>query len=226
VDLQPGYRSDVLVKATTTEGTYDLVDRASPANRGLRTVAEDTEVLAQVVVRGEPVDMELPTQKEMSSLAPFPGVDLQEEAVDLEHAQFDIEQDVNPDKKKRKLYFSINFFEFDPERVRKLALGSIAEWKLTAPGGTHVFHIHVNPFQVVRTDPDGNPETVWKDTLAIDGQVDPKGVSVYTRYDDFTGKFVIHCHILDHEDLGMMEAVKVVRPGAVIGPRRHAAAGH
>jgi hypothetical protein len=33
---------------------------------------------------------------------------------------------------------------------------------------------------------------------------------VYTTYKDFTGRFVMHCHILDHEDLGMMEVDHVV----------------
>jgi FtsP/CotA-like multicopper oxidase with cupredoxin domain len=31
-----------------------------------------------------------------------------------------------------------------------------------------------------------------------------------TRYEDFKGKFVLHCHILDHEDQGMMQAVEIV----------------
>jgi FtsP/CotA-like multicopper oxidase with cupredoxin domain len=28
--------------------------------------------------------------------------------------------------------------------------------------------------------------------------------------DDFTGKFVEHCHVLSHEDLGMMESLEVI----------------
>jgi hypothetical protein len=35
-------------------------------------------------------------------------------------------------------------------------------------------------------------------------------VNIYTQYLDFIGQFVMHCHILDHEDLGMMEIVEVV----------------
>lgn len=36
------------------------------------------------------------------------------------------------------------------------------------------------------------------------------GKQLYTKYEDFTGKFVLHCHLLDHEDFGMMEVVEVV----------------
>lgn len=35
-------------------------------------------------------------------------------------------------------------------------------------------------------------------------------VTVKTRFETFTGKFVIHCHTLRHEDLGMMQTVEVI----------------
>jgi FtsP/CotA-like multicopper oxidase with cupredoxin domain len=225
IELQPGYRSDVLVQASMEEGTYLLRDGPTPETAALRGVAEDEEVLAEVVVQGDPIDMELPTDEEMSALDPFPGVDLREEALDVQVATFKIGQDA---KNSPRNYFQINFEAFDPKRVRRLALGATDEWVLSTVGDPpsisgpipplpHVFHIHVNPFQVERTDPNGDPELVWKDTLLIPPTTKPDdAVSVWTKYTDFTGKFVIHCHILDHEDLGMMEVVKVVRPGALI----------
>ncbi len=79
---------------------------------------------------------------------------------------------------------------------------------------THPFHIHVNPFEVVSIRDDKNVERltrpVWRDTLAI-----PDGwtFKLRTRYQDFTGDFVQHCHILAHEDWGMMELIRIVRPG-------------
>jgi FtsP/CotA-like multicopper oxidase with cupredoxin domain len=64
---------------------------------------------------------------------------------------------------------------------------------------------------------------VWKDTLWIksligDGSVIPPGTSgIYTikmrtRYQRYIGEYVLHCHILDHEDQGMMQNVAVVLP--------------
>jgi hypothetical protein len=35
-------------------------------------------------------------------------------------------------------------------------------------------------------------------------------IQIYTQYLDFTGKFVMHCHVLDQEDLGMMENYRTV----------------
>ncbi len=46
--------------------------------------------------------------------------------------------------------------------------------------------------------------------------------NVYTPYRDYIGKFVMHCHILDHEDLGMMEVQEVVdTAGGGADPHSH-----
>ena len=58
---------------------------------------------------------------------------------------------------------------------------------------------------------------VWKDTIWIKNSAKnptdyPLGsytVVAYTRYERYPGKFVLHCHILDHEDLGMMGVIEV-----------------
>jgi FtsP/CotA-like multicopper oxidase with cupredoxin domain len=204
IDLEPGYRSDVLVQASRTPGTYRLIDAPSAAGAGLRGVAEEERVLAHVVVEGEPLDMRLPTSAEMAPLNPFPGVNLQATADGIQNALFTISGAADPDDKRA--YFQINRAAFNPQRVRTLQLGATEQWTLSTVGAPHVFHIHINPFQATRTDPAGQNEVVWKDTLLI-----PTGatLNVYTRYLDYIGQFVIHCHILDHEDLGMMEVVDV-----------------
>ena len=53
----------------------------------------------------------------------------------------------------------------------------------------------------------------YRDTVPIPPMVDgqPGRVVIRQRYTDFTGRFVIHCHILFHEDHGMMAPVRVVR---------------
>jgi FtsP/CotA-like multicopper oxidase with cupredoxin domain len=66
-------------------------------------------------------------------------------------------------------------------------------------------------------------QTVWKDTQVVFGG---ETVNVYTRDEDFTGKFVMHCRILDYEDLGMREAVEVVRELSTPHPPPDVTAGH
>jgi FtsP/CotA-like multicopper oxidase with cupredoxin domain len=145
---------------------------------------------------------------------------------------------------------------YDPNRIdRFLTLGDVDEWTLESYFASHPFHIHVNPFQIIKIlDPNGkdvslpdaidnagcpdpnapdckpDPEYpglkgVWKDTLWIKSLVPPgtdlsKGVYtivVRTRYQRYIGEFVIHCHILDHEDQGMMQNVSIVIPNGAGG---------
>jgi FtsP/CotA-like multicopper oxidase with cupredoxin domain len=120
---------------------------------------------------------------------------------------------------------------YNPARVdRVLTLGAVDEWKLTSNAASHPFHIHVNPFQIVSIVNNNNPtfdvsapgvvdqgdpqyrdlRGVWKDTLWIKPGYT---ATVRTRYENYIGEFVLHCHILDHEDQGMMQNVAIVLPG-------------
>jgi FtsP/CotA-like multicopper oxidase with cupredoxin domain len=70
---------------------------------------------------------------------------------------------------------------------------------------------------IVRGEIDGVPEVkaagqpvtpFWRDTHVIDTPGD--SATFQSNFVDFTGKTVDHCHIVSHEDLGMMEAVEIV----------------
>jgi len=117
--------------------------------------------------------------------------------------------------------FTINNRPFssvdDVTNYRQIYLGDTEEWTLISKNGlligpvSHPFHIHVNPFEVIsRIDVNGK-ELVdfphWKDTQILN---QGEKVTFRTRYEDFPGSFVQHCHILDHEDQGMMEIVDIV----------------
>ena len=85
-----------------------------------------------------------------------------------------------------------------------------SQWTLASVGTQeHPFHIHVNAFQLTRRGPNGADEIVWKDTLMVHGDAPVKYRTIRSRYEDYTGKFVLHCHILPHEDEGMMQAVEI-----------------
>ncbi|MDF0676778.1 MAG: multicopper oxidase family protein [Nitrospira sp.] len=235
LDLEPGYRSDVLVQAPNTPGRYELIDAesgagcptpaasgsaASSIRSGLRGIPEPERVLAYVDIAGEPLPMALPTNAEMGALTYRPGVNLQTQADGVQEAIFKLGSAVHTEKDVRN-YFQINYHAFNPNRVRPVGLGRTDMWFLTTVGDPpgvlppqatipplpHVFHIHVNPFQTIRQDPQGRNELVWKDTLLV---LPAAKVQIYTQYLDYLGQFVMHCHILDHEDLGMMEIVDVV----------------
>jgi FtsP/CotA-like multicopper oxidase with cupredoxin domain len=91
-------------------------------------------------------------------------------------------------------------------------LGTCEQWNLSTTGGAaHPFHIHVNPFQIVgdKIDPNGpNDPSNWRfwDTIAVPSN---SNTTIRSRFADYTGTYVFHCHILIHEDQGMMKNVTV-----------------
>ncbi|HKA51526.1 MAG TPA: multicopper oxidase family protein [Candidatus Dormibacteraeota bacterium] len=93
---------------------------------------------------------------------------------------------------------------FDPERIdANPRLGAIERWKVRAENVPHPVHIHLAHFQVAGRD-GGDPgpyDAGWKDTIDLDtgGQAD-----LLLKFDGFRGKYVFHCHNLEHEDMGMM----------------------
>jgi FtsP/CotA-like multicopper oxidase with cupredoxin domain len=102
-----------------------------------------------------------------------------------------------------------------------MQLGAVEEWTLFNDGGpAHPFHIHINPFQVIeiKTSATAQPiqlpkPWIWWDDIAI-----PPGgyIKFLSHFVDFTGAYVLHCHILGHEDRGMMEMVRVIDPHTTI----------
>jgi FtsP/CotA-like multicopper oxidase with cupredoxin domain len=104
--------------------------------------------------------------------------------------------------------FRINGRRFDPERddVRG-QLGAVELWEIENRGAMdHPFHLHTYPFQVLSTDGVPAELTAWKDVV----NVRPGGrVRIAVPLRDFGGRTVFHCHIAEHEDLGMMGVLAV-----------------
>ena len=138
--------------------------------------------------------------------------------------------------------FMVSGKAYDPHDARTLVLGRQEEWILTSKLANHPFHIHVNPFQIDKIlDPAGvdvsvtgeaakpagvdaagkptaavpadtqyaNLKGTWRDTLFV-----KQGYTLHvrSRYERYIGEYVLHCHILDHEDQGMMQNVRMVLP--------------
>lgn len=140
--------------------------------------------------------------------------------------------------------FYINDKSYDPNRIDfTRQVGTTDDWLLTSQGEPHIFHIHVNPFQImdVLYAPAGaTPKSIFgkngeclvpADSLGLENQYcgmwhsfrdtvfvqNDYQVIVRTRYDRYIGEFVIHCHILDHEDSGMMTNIQIVPDLSAVG---------
>jgi bilirubin oxidase len=104
----------------------------------------------------------------------------------------------------------INNRHFDFARVDfTTKLGATEIWKVeNLVGMDHPFHLHGFQFQVIERNGTPEPYPSWKDAVNV-----PKHESVrlVVRFDDFPGKWMFHCHILNHEDQGMMGILEVKR---------------
>lgn len=86
-------------------------------------------------------------------------------------------------------------------------LGATEIWQLeNVVGMDHPFHLHGFQFQVLDRDGVAEPFPSWKDVVDV-----PKHqtVRIIVHYTDYPGKWMYHCHILDHEDHGMMGILEV-----------------
>jgi FtsP/CotA-like multicopper oxidase with cupredoxin domain len=102
--------------------------------------------------------------------------------------------------------FLINGREFDHRRIDDtVRLGDVEDWEYTNNTDMdHPMHVHTNAFQ--RVGADGRAEPAWLDGIVVPAR---GRVRIRTGFSDFTGTSVQHCHILDHEDLGMMSTVRI-----------------
>lgn len=224
IELAPGNRADVMVKAPSTcpsgdSCTYYLIDRE--AMNGLKGW-EAANLLATVQFGSEAQDMPLPTADALAT-----------KCAETNCAPASLESATVEDADKQVLTFAdqfgqagvsaynINGQAFRPCVARRLRLGKVGEWTLStyaqAPvNWNHPYHIHVNPFQVLSITPaageslSANDQAnigLFRDTILV-----RRGwtYTIRTKYERFTGSFVTHCHILNHEDQGMMEMLRVV----------------
>jgi FtsP/CotA-like multicopper oxidase with cupredoxin domain len=111
-------------------------------------------------------------------------------------------------------HWTINGLAFDPNRIdARPVLGTTEKWVFTNPTGTtHMVHIHDVDQQCVSRD--GGPCYPWE-TMKETWSVAPgETLELKLKFTDHIGKYMLHCHILEHEDDGMMTQFEVVAPSA------------
>lgn len=123
-----------------------------------------------------------------------------------------------PVKKKVELFgmmdqVTINGKKFDPKRIDFTQQQGVTEvWEIynkpdEMGGMIHPFHIHGTQFKIISRDGKEPPENErgWKDSISV--QPDER-VKIAIQF-KHKGVYMFHCHILEHEDNGMMGQVKV-----------------
>jgi FtsP/CotA-like multicopper oxidase with cupredoxin domain len=257
--FQPAYRWDALI-VFPKAGTYCVVDASAPTSalssppsrqllgfvrvNGRTTVPGDlSDYVRQQLVRAATVQMpvlvrakviaDLNNGLRLTSFTGHPDI-TDAEVTGTQELTFNIDFSAGPPQ------FQVDGKPYDDSRVdRVLTLGKVDQWTLTSAFVSHPFHIHINPFQIVKIlDPNGRDVSAagavddygvpssgapdpqyrglkgaWKDVLWIKNVQGGKyTVVVRTRYRRYIGDFVLHCHILDHEDQGMMHRIRIALP--------------
>jgi hypothetical protein len=108
--------------------------------------------------------------------------------------------------------WTVNGKPFDPNRADlKVPLGSTQTWILhNVSPITHYIHLHEELWHTISRD--GKPPPAWERGLEDTWKLDPgETVKVAAKFTDYTGLFMLHCHMLDHEDHGLMAQFDVVR---------------
>ena len=204
--LDEGARITMAVTAPTRPGTYYLVDDMTFKRRP----QSQFFALATIKVEGDPVTEPRP---EFPPTGPAP---------DLFRATPDHKRTLvwSNDTSGPTVRFAINGAFFPDGPIVPLQVGQVEEWLLvnTSPGD-HIFHIHQTDFAVISVNSTPfnyqNPFTAAQPhqyvSLRDSVNIPPGGnVVVRFRVSPELGKYVFHCHILPHEDGGMMMAVLAV----------------
>jgi FtsP/CotA-like multicopper oxidase with cupredoxin domain len=203
VVLAPGNRADLLVTASSGTSIF----RALPYDRGSAggmmgsiSGASNGADLATLVVSGAQT---APAQSVPDQPTPR---DLRNAAVTGHRTLTLAMGGAGMGMGSSMMGFTIDGKSFDPTRVdTTVAAGAIEEWTLrnTSPMD-HPFHLHVWPMQIVTHGGQPAATPLWQDVVNI-----PAGSETRVRiaFEDFTGATVYHCHILDHEDQGMMGVI-------------------
>ena len=109
-----------------------------------------------------------------------------------------------------RVMWGINGEPFDPERMAASPeLGSTEIWHFRAAPASHPVHLHLVHFKVLSRN-GGKPlstDAGWKDTVDLTSGEEAR---VLVRFDSYRGRYVFHCHNLEHEDMMMMANFEVV----------------
>ena len=204
--LRHGTRVEVLVEAGAA-GDYELIsERVLTGDKTQRTLGH-VQIAGEAVTRAAPAPVAV-------------------EAPDLRQRVITGRRTVAFSQERDESLFYINGKVFDHTRTDvTVRHGSVEEWTIRNDSDdTHTFHIHQLHFQLVAVNGEAVPFTGHVDTVRIPER---GSVTLIIPFDGalMVGRFVFHCHVLKHEDRGMMAAIEVTDEtvlSALDGMRRRA----
>ena len=205
--MPPAKRFDVLVQAGAA-GAYPLITQAISTGPAGDNYPET--LMATIAVAGS-------AETPMGIPAYFNPFDNLKNAKVIATRHFDLSENMNTNQ------FYINERQFNENFVHSTPkTNTVEEWVIrNYAQELHPIHVHVNDMQVMSVNGVPQDSRSYVDTYAIpyatqdsSGRLLPGEVVVRTRFREFIGPYVLHCHILAHEDNGMMTVINVTTPGS------------
>lgn len=205
LDIMPASRLEVLVTGGAS-GVYRLLTRNVLTGKG--SALSRNRIVGHVAVTGSqavPATFTLPDLQDLSGLT-VNGYRT------LVYTQ---------SKDAEKYYINGRLFDAARTDVR-VNLGDVEDWTIrNESDDMHSFHIHQLAFQVMAMNGTKVPFNGLLDTVRVPEHGDVTVRLAFLK-PAIVGSFMFHCHVLKHEDKGMMQTIEVVDPKAV----RHASAGN
>jgi len=190
--LAPGERVDLLVRGDKSSGTYKFL--SLPYDRGCGSGTQQVTLMT-VSYRGTRVSNSIPTT---ITNAARPNIDLSS----LTRRRLVLSM------RHGRGYINGQDFDVNPYTIIS-TVGTYEVWEIAVQGGMdHPFHQHVNHAMVLSVNGGDSGYAslytsipAWKDTVYV-----PKwgSITILVSVMDYTGMTMFHCHIVEHEDIGMM----------------------
>ena len=195
-----GPRADVLVQA----GAPGNLCAGGPASRS--GLSRSHRADGRVVVAGAPQPMSLP-----ATLPPAPADDPRRELTGRRTCSSGPprRRSTQPGTGRSSASWSMVAFRSPSDRSA-CPLGAVEEWTVNSDvHDDHVFHIHINPFQVTKIN--GQPGPSRLGAIPRSCRARAGSTVIRSRFLDYTGTFMLHCHMMNHEEIGMMQTVEVYK---------------
>ena len=198
LDIMPASRLDVLVTAGAL-GSLSMIARHVPTGSG--AAFSTNRIVGNITIAGDasvtqPEKLIFPRQSDLSGSP----ISAQRTMVFTE------------DEAANRYYINGRMFDHDRIDVR-VPLGSIESWTIqNQTQNFHEFHIHQIGFQVAEINGQKQPFAGYVDDVRVPEMGEVKLIMPFTD-PVILGRFMFHCHVLKHEDAGMMGNIEIYRPG-------------
>ncbi|MCB0037485.1 MAG: multicopper oxidase domain-containing protein [Anaerolineales bacterium] len=201
IEMSPGERNEIMIDLSAGQ-TVSLMADLLPADPEDSVLFERT--LPQATVVELRVDPTMPASGSLPDV--LNDIDYFDAAEATQVRTFSLDMEVRGGTREDMNLFAVNGQPMDMMRINEqVKIGEVELWRITGDRMPHPFHMHGASFQIVTLngEPVSDADRGWKDTVVVGDEV----TEILIRFDFVATEatpYMFHCHIMEHEDYGMM----------------------